>query len=151
MCRAVFLLLGKSFSSTFVLVALHGDGQHPVGVATVIPGRLKKSDCHACRVLIKETWHESSIFSWPSPPGCFVLPESVHVNNKQKNGRRRKAERQEPERRTHAQLLFLLVQAKWEHCEGLTLQRPKKDADAKSRELHFLLGWNVDRSIGRFV
>jgi len=43
-------------------------------------------------------------------------------------------DKQEPERRTHAQLLFLLVQAKWEHCEGLTLQRPKKDADAKSKQ-----------------
>ena len=31
----LIFLLGKSFSSTFVLVALLGDGQHPVGVATV--------------------------------------------------------------------------------------------------------------------
>lgn len=72
---------------------------------------------------------ESSVVDHPHLVVLFYRNRSMKSRN---------SERQEPERRTHAQLLFLLVQAKWEHCEGLTLQRPKKDADAKSRELHFL-------------
>lgn len=129
------LLVAPSFQ-----VPLHEDGQNPVWVATV---DIFQEDSKNQIVMFLEFWlrrldmNLQYLYSWPSPPGRF-WPESVHVNNKQKNGRRRKAERQEPERRTHAQLLFLLVQAKWEHCEGLTLQRPKKDADAKSRQLHFL-------------